>query len=564
MPILCKESLRVVCLCGGSGAELIALALSYNHSALKEMHVTVVDKEPLWHASSSPPSFLTSSLNRLFAAVKPLLSFSLSFEFIVADLLAPISFAATLQSASICTIVYGISELLDFDEAHSLAFLHSLRDLLPEDCLFMVVDPLSHQFCCEKEIAVKRAMMGNGSVQREEKRPKRVGWKLLYEGHDKVSVTRSILEPLIIKHCASLNMQINRDIKLSCHTWCVLLRKEGPGDSIPPPLPSPHTTLLLTQFPCIENIVATFRPLHTNLWLPRDACDETNPTISDRLLRAWMQNGGVLCLPYTVFKALAARRGPVTCSLLVLHNYDCYAEGEKEETAHAVLESVVCEQLVVTMQREDVVELEGSLRRAFRRRASNAEVVKMRCVPDAEVVKMHCIPDTEGMETCCVPDTEGMETCCVPDTEGMETCCVPDAEGMETCCVPDTEEVELHCIPDAEGMETCCVPDTEEVELHCVPDTEVMEMRCSVEDVMRRKATSGFVWTTERVATAATPLQTELLAECEGASLRQVVMIHPALVLEKKVVSGKQFNPTVRKCEEVNSRRCGACGRDIP
>ena len=552
MPILCKESLRVVCLCGGSGAELIALALSYNHSSLKEMHVTVVDKEPLWHASSSPPSFITSSLNRLFAAVKPLLSFSLSFEFIVADLLAPISFASTLQSASICTIVYGISELLDFDEAHSLAFLHSLRDLLPEDCLFMVVDPLSHQFCCEKEIAVKRAMMGNGSVQREEKRPKRVGWKLLYEGHDKVSVTRSILEPLIIKHCASLNMQINRDIKLSCHTWCVLLRKEGPGDSIPPPLPSPHTTLLLTQFPCIENIVATLRPLHTNLWLPCDACDETNPTISDRLLRAWMQNGGVLCLPYTVFKALAARRGPVECSLLVLHNYDCYAEGEKEETAHAVLESVVCEQLVVTMQREDVVELEGSLRRAFRRRASNAEVVKMCCVPNTEEGEMHCIPDAEGMELHCIPDAEGMETCCVPDTEEVELHCVPDAEVKEMrCSVEDVKE--MHCIPDAEVKE-----------MHCIPDVEVMEMRCNVEDVMRRKATSGFVWTTERVATAATPLQTELLAECEGASLRQVVMIHPALVLEKKVVSGKQFNPTVRKCEGVKSRRCSACGSDIP
>ena len=93
---------------------------------------------------------------------------------------------------------------------------------------------------------------------------------------------------------------------------------------------------------------------------------------------------------------------------------------------------------------------------------------------------------------------------------------------------------------------------------------DVKEMRCSVEDVMRRKATSGFVWTTERVATAATPLQTELLAECEGASLRQVVMIHPALVLEKKVVSGKQFNPTVRKCEGMKGRRCSACGSDIP
>ena len=101
-------------------------------------------------------------------------------------------------------------------------------------------------------------------------------------------------------------------------------------------------------------------------------------------------------------------------------------------------------------------------------------------------------------------------------------------------------------------------------EMRCVPDAEVMEMRCSVEDVMRRKAASGFVWTTERVATVATPLQTELLAECVGASLRQVVMIHPALVLEKKVVSGKQFNLTVRKCEGVKGRRCSACGSDIP
>ena len=200
-------------------------------------------------------------------------------------------------------------------------------------------------------------------------------------------------------------------------------------------------------------------------------------------------------MPYTVFKALAARRGPVTCSLLVLHNYDCYAEGEKEETAHAVLDSVVCEQLVVTMQREDVVELEGSLRRAFQRRASNAE---------------------------------------------------------------------LHCVPDAEVKEMCCVPDAEEVELHCVPDAEVKEMCCSVEDVMQRKAASGFVWTTERVATVATPLQAELLTECVSASLRQVVMIHPALVLEKKVVSGKQFNPTVRKYEGVKGRRCSVCGHDIP
>ena len=445
-PIVCKESLRVVCFCGGSGAELLAFALSYNHSTLKEMHITVVDKEPLWNESLVRSLSVTSSLKRLFAAVQPLLTFSFSFEFIVADLLSPISFSSSLQSASICTIVYGISELLDFDEANTLAFLHSLRDLLPEDCLFMVVDPLSHQFCCEKEIAVKRAMLCNVPVHREDKRLRQMGWKLLYEGHDKVSVSRSIIEPWIIKYCSTLNMQINRDIKLSCHTWSVLLKKQAPGDSIPPPLASPFTALLLTQFPCIENIVATLRSLRTNVWLPHDTCEESNPTLTNRLLQAWIQNGGVLCLPYTVFKALAARCGALSCSLLVLYNYDCFVEGEKNEMDHMVLEKVNCSQVVVTLQRENVSELEGHLQRAFHRQK---------------------------------------------------------------------------------------------------PDAEVMEMTCSVEEVMRRKTANGFVCTTEHVTTSATPLQMEMLGECAGASLKQLIMIHPALVFEKKMVSGKQFDTKV-------------------
>lgn len=410
------------------------------------MHITVVDKEPLWNESSVRLFSITSSLQRLFTAVQPLLTFSFSFEFIVADLLSPITFSSHLQSASICTIVYGISELFDFDEANTLAFLHSLRDLLPEGCLFMVVDPLSHQFCCEKEIAVKRAMLCTFPVHHEDKRLKRMGWKLLYEGHDKVSVSRLIIEPLIIKYCATLNMQINRDIKLSCHTWSVLLKKQAAGDSIPPPLSSPFTVLLLTQFPCITNIVATLRRLRTNVWLPHDTCEESNPTLTNRLLQAWIQNGGVLCLPYTVFKALAARCGVMSCSLLVLYNYDCFVEGEKNEMDHVVLEKVDCSHVVVTLQRENVTDLEGNLQRAFHRHR---------------------------------------------------------------------------------------------------PDAEVMEMACSVEEVMRRKTAGGFVCTTEHITSSATPLQTEMLRECTGASLRQLIMIHPALVLEKKMVNGKQFDAKV-------------------
>ena len=491
----------MVSFCGGSGAELLAFALSYNHSSLKEMHISVVDKEPLWRSTSLPTLPFTRSLSSLFSSLQSYVSFSLTYSFVVADLFAPSSLSALLpllRSADICTMVYGFSELLDSFPEETLLMLHGLRDFLPEGCLFMVVDPLSHQFCCEKEMEVKMAMM---SCEGERDKRKRCAeWGVLYEGHDKVSVTRSVIEPFIGKMCATLNMQMNRDIKLSCHTWCVVMKKgEGcvrsvslplspsslppspspltstlsPLTSTPSPLTStpspltatltatltttPTTTLILTQLPCIEDITRTLRStLHTNLWLPRDCADDANRALYARLTSAWQRYGGVLVLPYTVFQQVQSQLPSLTCSLVVLHNYDCFVETEENEWTHSLLHAVKCQELVITLQRAEVTALLESIQAL----CSNCRVT----------VKSK--------------------------TAGM-----------------------------------------------------VMEHKSVVEEVREWKPTEA---------------QSSLLSVCSNNNLRTLVMIHPALVHDKKLVSGKQYDGNVGIVKEIQCRRCKRCETFIP
>ena len=499
--VLERDVIRVVSFCGGSGAELLAFARSYNHSSLKEMHISVVDKEPLWRSTSLPTLPFTRSLSSLFSSLQSYVSFSLTYSFVVADLFAPSSLSALLpllRSADICTMVYGFSELLDSFPEETLLMLHGLRDFLPEGCLFMVVDPLSHQFCCEKEMEVKMAMM---SCEGERDKRKRCAeWGVLYEGHDKVSVTRSVIEPFIGKMCATLNMQMNRDIKLSCHTWCVVMKKgEGcvrsvslplspsslppspspltstlsPLTSTPSPLTStpspltatltatltttPTTTLILTQLPCIEDITRTLRStLHTNLWLPRDCADDANRALYARLTSAWQRYGGVLVLPYTVFQQVQSQLPSLTCSLVVLHNYDCFVETEENEWTHSLLHAVKCQELVITLQRAEVTALLESIQAL----CSNCRVT----------VKSK--------------------------TAGM-----------------------------------------------------VMEHKSVVEEVREWKPTEA---------------QSSLLSVCSNNNVRTLVMIHPALVHDKKLVSGKQYDGNVGIVKEIQCRRCKRCETFIP
>ena len=498
----------MVSFCGGSGAELLAFALSYNHSSLKEMHITVVDKEPLWRSTSLPTLLFTCSLSSLFSSLQSYVSFSLTYSFVVADLFAPSSLSTLLpllRSADICTMVYGFSELLDSFPEETLLMLHSLRDFLPEGCLFMVVDPLSHQFCCEKEMEMKMAMM---SCEGERDKRKRCAeWGVLYEGHDKVSVTRSVIEPFIGKMCATLNMQMNRDIKLSCHTWCVVMKK-GEGcvrsvslplspsslppspsslplspSSLPPspsslplspsslpPSPSPltssplttltttpTTTLILTQLPCIEDITRTLRStLHTNLWLPRDCADDANRALYARLTSAWQRYGGVLVLPYTVFQQVQSQLPSLTCSLVVLHNYDCFVETEENERTHSLLHAVKCQELVITLQRAEVTAL----------------------------------------------------------LESIQALC----SNCRVAIKSKTAEM-------------------------------VMEHKSVVEEVREWKPTEA---------------QSNLLSVCNNNNLRTLVMIHPALIHDKKLVSGKQYDGNVGIVKEIQCRRCKRCETFIP
>ena len=111
------------------------------------------------------------------------------------------------QTADVCTLVYGVSELLDYNSTHTQHLLSLLASTLPCNASLLIVDPVSHQFCCEKETLILRHLSTS------------CHWHTSYRGHDKVSVSRSLLEPAITSYCQLLGLHINRDVKLSCHTW---------------------------------------------------------------------------------------------------------------------------------------------------------------------------------------------------------------------------------------------------------------------------------------------------------------------------------------------------------
>lgn len=184
--------------------------------------------------------------------------------------------------------MYGISELLDFDENKTRQFLLFLCEKLSDHSELLLVDPISHEFYNEKEVLIKKIL--NYSTE----------WTEYYHGQDKVSVSRSIIEPYIITYCKSLHMLINRDIKFSCHTWTLYLCKQC--KRVNPLIDSiQHVPLclILTQPPCISDWISCIRQsCNTNCWTIGDV-SKTNKAMVDRLQQAWRRFGGVLCLPYS-------------------------------------------------------------------------------------------------------------------------------------------------------------------------------------------------------------------------------------------------------------------------
>ena len=194
------------------------------------------------------------------------------------------------HSFSLCyVLVYGISELLDFDEPKAQELLLFLAKELTIQSELLIVDPISLEFLNEKEQFIKDILMLN------------VTWNEQYHGHDKVSVSRSVIEPHIQSYCDSLHLLINRDIKYSCHTWTMYLSKSSNKERYSQEYLyfAYDCCLILTQCVCIPDWVSRIRKVcRTNIWIIEDTSPSNQATI-DRLYRAWRRYGGVLCAPYT-------------------------------------------------------------------------------------------------------------------------------------------------------------------------------------------------------------------------------------------------------------------------
>lgn len=186
-------------------------------------------------------------------------------------------------------LVYGISELLDFDEPRAQELLLFLANELTIQSELLIVDPISLEFLNEKEQFIKDTLIQDAK------------WNEHYHGQDKVSVSRSVIEPYIQTYCDSLHLLINRDIKFSCHTWSMYLSKLSNEKK---PLKeyagfAYDCCLIFTQSICIPDWVSRIRKAcRTNIWTADDA-SASNQAIIDRLYRAWRRYGGVLCAPYT-------------------------------------------------------------------------------------------------------------------------------------------------------------------------------------------------------------------------------------------------------------------------
>lgn len=190
-------------------------------------------------------------------------------------------------------IVYGISELLDHQPNQTHTLLQTVASSLPINSNFFIVDPLSHQFCCEKEFQIQSSFTHHPTSS----------FVCSSKGHCKVSVSRSILEPAIQSYCNLLHLQINRDIKLSCHVWFQLLHKTSETPSNQPLIQSNvEKVLILTQLPCVNEWKRKISGnCQTNVWQLRDSTESENLALYNRLIDCWSKYGGVLCIPYIVY-----------------------------------------------------------------------------------------------------------------------------------------------------------------------------------------------------------------------------------------------------------------------
>jgi len=222
------RALKVVALCGGSGAELMAWSL---HCAAEgvALHVTVID----WMESWRP------ALEAYLQALKASSSSEVEMCFERLNLLEESGIRRACEvvaGAEVVSLIYGFTELVRHHTAKAREALKALFHAVPEKATLLIADPRrSHRDCDQSHLAEEAAVEANLCG---------------LEGYDiKVSVTRqhfeaSELHPWIER----LGLRFGEDIKLSAHNW-VRLYRGGPavergaaaaeGEKLPPLLEAP-------------------------------------------------------------------------------------------------------------------------------------------------------------------------------------------------------------------------------------------------------------------------------------------------------------------------------------
>eukprot|EP00039_Didymoeca_costata_P012701 m.184070 g.184070 ORF g.184070 m.184070 type:complete len:956 (-) comp15556_c0_seq4:1472-4339(-) len=213
--ILCKEhssSFNALVLCGGSGAEAVALCYVLHQiikvkKASQEMtshiNVTVVDKAEEWRESLNA---YASHLQVRFPEIQ------ISISFFALDLLSTSNFnliSSHCSEANLITLVYGLSEMHDLNRPATESLLQHIFRAMKAKSSFLVVDPVSLQHSEEKSSWL-------------EKMAPSWGLKLVHEFNLKTQVSAALFNDsqYLCDWLQVFQLRVGHDVKVFANSWC--------------------------------------------------------------------------------------------------------------------------------------------------------------------------------------------------------------------------------------------------------------------------------------------------------------------------------------------------------
>jgi len=182
---------NVLLLCGGSGAELVGLAMLGSDAC--PANINIVDINAGWNAT----------VDRLAKTLFPNSKKSVHFHTI--DILQQSEvLGALVKDATLITVIYGLTELHDNDRSATERFLNMVFSNMSSNCKMVVADPYKTCFGKDKWIdKIAQSSMNISCTCRVKVRM------------EEQFVRDSVLAPWI----STMGLQLNEDIKLSAHVW---------------------------------------------------------------------------------------------------------------------------------------------------------------------------------------------------------------------------------------------------------------------------------------------------------------------------------------------------------